>query len=80
MSKENLDSYELFFAEIPKKYDYLSEIIRNDNAHSSHGPVSPPDKVQGLSPEQVKRLADDSRKLRGESPNPPADDADSLFS
>ena len=77
MSKENLEGYEIFFAEIPQYFDYLSEIINQDSAVNE---ALPPENPPSLSPEQVERLADDSRQLSDPIPTSDTDSGDTLFS
>jgi hypothetical protein len=77
MSKENLDSYELFFAEIPQNIDYLSEIIRKDSALEE---TPQPESSPSLSPEQVERLAKDSLGLPDSNQITPTYQSDNLFS
>ena len=54
MAKENLDDYQLFYMEIPQ-VDYLSDIEIQDEYEKSDLPDR-----QGLSDEQVSKLAEDS--------------------
>jgi hypothetical protein len=80
MSKENLDSYKLFFVEIPTgKLDYLSEIIINEDKTASQSEAPSPQHCNSLSSEQVRELANDSRKMPKTIKNDPNSE-DTLFS
>lgn len=61
MSKENLESYELFFAEIPSNNndDFLTQIISDDDANAN---VLQEDSNSGLSYKQVKQISQDVRE------------------
>jgi len=59
MEKENLDDYEIFYLELPQA-DYLKDIeIQDDFDPRDY------DEAQGLSPDQVRQIAQDSLDAAG---------------
>jgi hypothetical protein len=72
MKKENLNSYELFYMELPQT-DYLNDIEIQDEYEA-------PGDQSFLSDEEVRKIAGDSLDAHPQEPHSPPSDEENLFS